>query len=977
MDWIIDHACKRILMETTYRHTWATFFFLIFLTTTCHLTCTSKITDMDEKVETMLKIIENEGESFAQRVEMYYRKRPELINHVEDSYRAYRALAERYDHLSKDLQSANRTIATVFPEQVQFDMDDDDDYYEENSPTTSTSRDDPIKEYNESKANIPKVPSVPKKEFRSQSMLLSRKVQPNSASSAKAIMPPSSGLSQEEALEEIDKLQKEILALQTEKEFSQSVYERCHAKCCGIENQIIGMQAKISSLQDEFGISKVIDDNEARTLMAATALKSCHETLVRLQEKQEQSAEEAKIEHQRIKEVHQKLKTLKGEFLSEQTDLQEPTDEHEFESENIDQQDMEPLRETIKSQLDAESKASFTVTQLAERIDELVDKVVNLETAVSSQDALVNRIRSDTDELHVHVKNLEDDKETLKENSENMSNKLKELEEELHRLKILNQSIIDQNNSLLTHFTEASCNIDHLSANLQTVKPDEEVENAGLIEEIGAALDAKADGEADEHEEKLAPSNNALISKAIEMEKEEKRDQVPAPGNFVKAEESNPTQKLHVLPEHLPPTQDKEDLNDELEELGTDVEDQPNWRQFFVGGLEDREKLMLEEYTSVLQNYREVRKKLSDVEKKNRDGFFELALQIRELKNALVLRDEEIQSLRKTSSLQQNQVENHDSNLTKYKYSHRERSPESMTQEASCLDSNLSSLGSPQQPVFDSPSEHHIESRGRTRELAAFGGTKRYPSKEVRNEIKMKPFDSHQAASAIEEKFRSDIDELLEENLEFWLRFSTSFHQIQKFQTSLHDLKVELSKLKDKSKQDGSDRSQSFTSEARPIYTHMREIQTELALWLENNAVLKDEMQGRNASLCNIQDELSSCRAAEAELSEYQVAKFQGEVLNMKQESNKIADQLQAGLDRVGGLKVEVEDTLAKLDEELGLSVSKHRSSSNRAKIPLRSFLFGIKLKKHKAQKSSIFSCGNPALQKQYSNIVVAGKLSQ
>ena len=59
---------------------------------------------------------------------MYYKKRPELINFVEESYRAYRALAERYDHISKELQNANNTIASVFPEQVQFAMEDDDDF---------------------------------------------------------------------------------------------------------------------------------------------------------------------------------------------------------------------------------------------------------------------------------------------------------------------------------------------------------------------------------------------------------------------------------------------------------------------------------------------------------------------------------------------------------------------------------------------------------------------------------------------------------------------------------------------------------------------------------------------------------------------------------------------------------------------------------------------------------------------------------
>ncbi|KAJ6405076.1 hypothetical protein OIU84_013116 [Salix udensis] len=890
--------------------------------------------DMEEKVNNMLKIIENSGDSFAQRAEMYYRRRPELINHVEDSYRAYRALAERFDHLSKELQSANRTIATVFPEQVQFAMDDDD--FEESGPAIFES-DDPNEAHKVSKANIPKVPSMPKKAFRSQSMLLSRKGQQlnRTASSAKANAPPSSGFSREEAEEKINKLQKEILALQTEKEFVQSVSERCQTKSGGIENQITEMQVTISGLQDEFGISNVIDDNEARTLMAATALKSCKDTLVKLQEKRKLSVEEVKVESRRIKGVQQKYEALKGEFLSEKSDLLGPADEQEAESEDIDPNYTNLLREKIEGELEADLKSSHTVMELAERIDELVEKVVNLETAFSSQDALVNRLKSESDGLQTHIKTLEKDKATLMEDSEKMSSKLRELEEELRRVKCLNENIKDQNKNLLTHLTEASCSIDHLSVKLKTVKIDKEVEREESIQESGDAVEVKAGSGVEEQEEHLASFNNASASKAMEMEKEGGKDDVPSVNSSIKADESGPDQKLTAITDDLVPAHDQKDFHEEendlaarLEELGIDGEDRPNWRQLLASGLDDREKILLDEYTLVLRNYTEVRKKLGDVEKKNRDGFFELALQIRELKNALALRDEEIHSLREMSSHQQNFNENNDGASTKYKYSHAEGSPDLMTQAASFLDSNLSSISSPPRPVFDSEHEHHVEARGRIGELAVSGGNRRYSAKEVSNVIKLKRADSPHVPSAVEEKIRSDIDGLLEENLEFWLRFSTTLHQIRKFQTSVHDLKVELSKVREKTRRDGNDKSQYIISETRPIFTHLREIQTELTLWLENNSVMKDEMHSRFASLCNIHDELlrvsnPSSKEEEAELSEYQAAKFQGEILNMKQESNKVADELQTGLDRVRGLKVEVERLLTRLDEELGISASK------------------------------------------------------
>lgn len=49
-------------------------------------------------------MIEEDADSFAQRAEMYYQKRPELVNLVEEFYRAYRSLAERYDHLTGEIR---------------------------------------------------------------------------------------------------------------------------------------------------------------------------------------------------------------------------------------------------------------------------------------------------------------------------------------------------------------------------------------------------------------------------------------------------------------------------------------------------------------------------------------------------------------------------------------------------------------------------------------------------------------------------------------------------------------------------------------------------------------------------------------------------------------------------------------------------------------------------------------------------------
>ncbi|KAK1316333.1 hypothetical protein QJS10_CPA05g00537 [Acorus calamus] len=68
----------------------------------------STLSDLDEKTKAMLKLIEEDADSFAQRAEMYYKKRPELVTMVEDFYRAHRSLAEQYDQLK--LESGTRRM---------------------------------------------------------------------------------------------------------------------------------------------------------------------------------------------------------------------------------------------------------------------------------------------------------------------------------------------------------------------------------------------------------------------------------------------------------------------------------------------------------------------------------------------------------------------------------------------------------------------------------------------------------------------------------------------------------------------------------------------------------------------------------------------------------------------------------------------------------------------------------------------------
>jgi hypothetical protein len=337
-------------------------------------------------------------------------------------------------------------------------------------------------------------------------------------------------------------------------------------------------------------------------------------------------------------------------------------------------------------------------------------------------------------------------------------------------------------------------------------------------------------------------------------------------------------------------------LNGEQQEDQKEKESEPDWKEMFMKGMENREKHLLTEYTTILRNYKDMKKALDETKSKN------------------ATKDDEIKLLREKMILLQKGL----------------------------ADSN---------ELLENQLSNDNYSIGL---MAA-------------ENVNM---------SLVEEQFRLNIDELLEENLDFWLRFSTAFGQIQSYDTSIEDLQGEISKLEQRRKQDGSSTAKyALRSDVRPLFSHLREINTDLGLWLEKGASLKEELKSRFESLCNIQEEITKALKSSAEdddfrFTSYQAAKFQGEVLNMKQENNKVADELQAGLDHITTLQLEVDKTLGKLSEEFGLSGSKKsdldlQHSDSRSRVPLRSFIFGSKQKR---AKPSIFSCMHPSLYRKMKN---------
>ncbi|KAK9053710.1 hypothetical protein SSX86_024784 [Deinandra increscens subsp. villosa] len=1083
--------------------------------------------DMEEKVEYILKIITEDGDSFRVRAEQYYEKRPELVNFVQDTFRGYRALAERYDHLSKDLQSANRTIAMVFPERVHMSFDNEEEHED------FASSFDEYENMIPANAHIPLPPkqkTLPKMESVVQSMLKKKSKMRTKMMSKNGLLKIGvdknaskvskiSGLSIDEANDEIHKLQKDILEFQTEKEFVKSSYENALSKYREIENNINEMHTKISNLQHEFAVGEAMGDQDAQTLMSTSALHTCKETLHRLKHKQKRFKTEAVVEHNRVNEIRKKFEALIARDCNdidskklEQTskhvkDKKEKTEDEDLKSceengalvqqehlhgpnrgkaEGIDCVGLVKIQETRKfDQKDSEyiedkktmtkdethrTIEEITISEVADKIEQLVGKVITLETDLASQTAIVMRLRFEIDELHEHVQSLEQENSNHVDESNNKNIKIKKLEEELERIQMLDKKIEEQNVQMENSLDKASVRLDKLSNDLLIAKPDDQ--------------NSQEDDVIFKPEEK----EPRKIWRLEEKEKENQRKDSDDLEAFVK-EPNEKDEGDH----HLKFTKSKV-IREDQDVHCNGEEDKPNWNLILTHGIEDRERMLLEEYTSTLKTFKEIKQKLNESEKKNRVTSFKSAVQMKMLRSSNDSKDDEIRSLHEKlkkleakidfqvkKGLERKELDTITKNGlfmkgcdmidkgtqdwipggTESEFEVDEATEVELTKASNAIDEgtnritelvenahfelqkakDLINVGTEERKEPGETIECESmkstdlvdEGRQRSKELnettdfelkkvSNLVDERKHRSKELdettdfdqkkapnsldeevhkikqvdkitNHELKKTPdlickgtlrrnecvdgVDEAHESLEIEEEIRAEIEDLRKENLELWLRFSTSYHQINRFQDSFHDLLQEIKQVKEKTPEHGGGKQRHHNHQAayafdiRPLYRHLRDMQTEITLWLEKSGILEDDLQHRLTSLSDIQNELSDLTndvlkskttTTNIPRNNYQAVQFQGEVLNMEQENIKVIKELREASERVRILQFDIEKTLSKLDEQLG-EINK---SHSRSRVAFKSIIFGSKLRKK--HKHSLFTCMSPSLQRQYSN---------
>ncbi|KAL5220669.1 hypothetical protein ABZP36_025382 [Zizania latifolia] len=827
--------------------------------------------DMEHRVKCMLLLLGEEADSFSKRAEMYYKRRPEVITQVEEVYRAYRGLADRYDIISGELHKANHTIATAFPDQVQYAMLEEED------------------------DNIPKAftPVDPRKIHKSTVDGLMKKKKGEQPAGTRNMS--SAPINKENAREEISRLQKEILVMQTEKEFIKSSYESGIAKYWDLEKQINDMQEQVCHFQDKFDESAVIEDDEARALMTARALKSCEDTIVKLQEQRKTSASQAMGESEKVKVLREKLKGIMNRHGKSLPDFPDPCDKNSRKNHGFEMEDKHRVKrgefETqtvvnkIKEHFQRDCNISISMEEMTEQIDELVDKVVDLELMVSSQTSQVDRLCRENSELEKSLESLEE------ENMSEVDEKLKKLEEELIRLQALESCLHKDESTIRSNFGEAISRLSDISEMLQSAG-GEHRHRAPTDE--GEASDTKGEGEGEdaadrsgEEEEERQTVQGHTESAAVE------------PGESREQQEKGSRERGSLVRlRHI-----------SSDNLGACDEQQQEEQQHKDAN-----------YASLLEDYKGAKRRLAEAEKKNQECMHE------------------IRSLR-----------------------------ELVSSEAGADSGGGNRRGHRRTPSY-SAMHHRRQSLSSISRLIRMGSTIQEGDERegVTNldELRLLP---PVATSALEDKFRRDIDTQLEENLEFWMKFSSSLQRLHDFQRKHEELLPQH--WDSDSASDGDDKQQQ----------QLRALKTELQVWSEQSAMLRGEMQCRFASLCDVQDEITAALEEKGEeFTSYQAGKFQGEVLNMQQENNRVSDELQAGLDHVKSLQAEIEK---KLQGGVSLPAGAGAGTpppppplarvASKSKVPLQSFLFPAKNK-----KPSLLARVTPAvLQKQQADLRFLAKL--
>ncbi|XP_077245371.1 protein NETWORKED 1D-like [Tasmannia lanceolata] len=365
------------------------------------------LTDMDGKVKAMIKLIEEDADSFARRAEMYYKKRPELMKLVEEFYRAYRALAERYNNATGELRQAHQTMSEAFPNQIPFVLPDD-------SPSGSSGM--------EVEPHTPEMPHpiralIDPDDLQKDALGLSSHI---SAVKRNGGYPENNDtVTSKKGLKQLNEMfvdhskfaegrvRKGLIFQEEERNSSEK------KTYYGSRN----IQDHEMEKEDTYGKTKALQDQVSR-------LSTENQSLKKQVMSESERAYKSETEVQKLQKTVSELEQLSDENQNLKTQVMSESERAgKFESE------VQSLRDSL-SKLQAENDAILqkTVSKLRESLDENQ----NLKTQVISESERAGKFESDAQSLRESLSKLQAEKEAVLQKT---VSKLRELSDENQNLK--------------------------------------------------------------------------------------------------------------------------------------------------------------------------------------------------------------------------------------------------------------------------------------------------------------------------------------------------------------------------------------------------------------------------------------------------------------------------------------------------------------------------------------------------------------
>jgi chromosome segregation ATPase len=415
-------------------------------------------TETEKKVRAMVEILEVDADSFAQRANMYYKQRPELMNLAKEFYGAYRTLAERYDVAAGALRVATRSLVDASPNQTPPSLSILDEApstplsepQTPEMPPPSRSLFDPDELQKDTIGSSPNMNKKNPEGLKLVNELVQGELRARKGLSFEAEKAQKSKHEQGMGLE-IASLQRDIFCLSEEaKQLKDQVLSEAE-RANKAEGELLTLKGNIFHLSFEKDAAYIECQSHSERLMKVESeLAQAHLDLMRLREveklSQEQNLEvellEKKVELQmmELEQLTEKLQEVEKSKLESVREVEKLTEQNLSSEMTIRKLQgkigvLEGTMEKLKTKIQAlQEKLHEMETNLSESEEEnecLKEKLQEAEATMSDLHIEIEMLRSERENLEGEVKTLKGSISELKSEKEYVQRDLNQLKLEM------------------------------------------------------------------------------------------------------------------------------------------------------------------------------------------------------------------------------------------------------------------------------------------------------------------------------------------------------------------------------------------------------------------------------------------------------------------------------------------------------------------------------------------------------------------